>query len=84
MVEIASRELRNNTRALLDRVEQGEEVVITVRGRPAAVLRSLDERPRWMSRREFVRRIGGAQADPGLSDELDALLPDTTDDLPRS
>src|SRR5688572_25744690 len=33
MTEVASRELRNNTRALLDRVAGGEEITITVGGR---------------------------------------------------
>ena len=38
MAEVASRELRNNTRAVLDRVEAGEAVTITVDGRPVARL----------------------------------------------
>ncbi|MGH3666297.1 MAG: type II toxin-antitoxin system Phd/YefM family antitoxin [Egibacteraceae bacterium] len=82
MAEVASRELRNDTRGVLRRVEVGEDVVITVRGRPVAVLRPLAERPRWVSSDEFVRRFGRHQADPGLSRDLAALAPDTTDDLP--
>ncbi|HUY57546.1 MAG TPA: type II toxin-antitoxin system prevent-host-death family antitoxin [Candidatus Micrarchaeaceae archaeon] len=38
MVLIASRELRNDTAGLLRRVEAGEELVITVRGRAVAEL----------------------------------------------
>jgi prevent-host-death family protein len=82
MSEIASRELRNNTRALLDRVAAGESVTITVDGRPVAVLQPVGRRPRWLSREEFVRRILSHQADPGLIDALRELAPDTTDDLP--
>ena len=78
---VASRELRNNTRALLDRVEAGESVMITVDGRPVAVLHPVGRRPRWMTRDEFVTRIAGHQADPALRAELRALAPDTTDDL---
>jgi prevent-host-death family protein len=78
---VASRELRNNTRALLNRVEAGESVTITVDGRPVAVLRPVARRPRWLSREEFVARIAGHQADPALRAELRALAPDTTDDL---
>ena len=37
-IEIASRELRNNTAELLRRVEAGDEVVVTTRGKPAAKL----------------------------------------------
>ncbi len=81
MSKVASRELRNNTRGLIERVEGGEEVVITVDGRSVARLLPVSTRPRWMSRAEFVHRIIGHQADTGLLDELHALAPDTTDDL---
>lgn len=37
-VEVASRELRNDTAGLLRRVEQGETIVITRRGKPVANL----------------------------------------------
>ena len=82
MSEVASRELRNNTRALLERVEAGEAVTITVDGRPVAVLQSVGRRAAWLSRDEFVRRIVSKQADPGLAVELRDLAPDTTDDQP--
>ncbi len=82
MTEVASRELRNDTRGLLRRVEAGEDVVITVDGRPVAVLRPVGARPRWMARGDFVRRFSGRQADPALAKYLRALAPDTTDDLP--
>ncbi len=82
MTLVASRELRNNTRNLLRRVEAGESVVITVDGRPVAALRPLVERPRWLSRGEFIRRFMDSQADPGLAIQVTQLVPDTTDDLP--
>lgn len=81
MLDVASRELRNNTRALLDRVEAGESVTITVDGRPAAVLEPVARRPHWITRDEFVRRVLPRQADPALAAELRALAPETTDDL---
>jgi prevent-host-death family protein len=81
MSEVASRELRNNTRALLNRVQAGEAVTITVEGRPVAVLQPVGRRPRWVGRDELVRRLTGRQADPALAAELRALAPDTTDDL---
>jgi prevent-host-death family protein len=37
-VEVASRDLRNDTAGLLRRVEQGETIVITRRGKPVANL----------------------------------------------
>jgi len=78
---VASRELRNNTRRLLDRVEAGESVTITVDGRPVAVLQPVGRRPRWLSRAEFLARLTGRQADPALRAELRAIAPDATDDL---
>jgi prevent-host-death family protein len=82
MGEVASRELRNNTRGLLDRVEAGEAITITIDGRRVAVLQAVARRPQWMARGEFVRRVLPHQADPGLAAELADLVPDTTDDIP--
>jgi prevent-host-death family protein len=81
-MDVASRELRNNTRALLDRVEAGETIRITVDGRPVARLEPINGRPRWMTRADFTRKVIPAQADPGLRRDLRDLAPDTTDDLP--
>jgi prevent-host-death family protein len=81
-MEAASRELRNNTRGLLDRVRAGESVTITVDGLPVAVLQPLGRRPRWLSREEFVRRVVSNQADPELARQLHDLAPGTTDGLP--
>jgi prevent-host-death family protein len=80
--EIAARELRNNTADLLRRVAGGDEIVITTRGRPVAALIPLpDARRRWLPRRELTRRLGIAQADPGLRADLARLAGETTDDL---
>ena len=81
-MEVASRELRNNTRSLLERVRGGEAVTITVNGKPVAVLQPIGRRSRWMTRDEFVRDVLPHQADPGLRRELAELSPDTTDDVP--
>jgi prevent-host-death family protein len=82
-MDVASRELRNNTRAVLQLVESGEAVTITVDGRPIAVLEPLSRRRRWMSREEFIRHVARRQADPALRSELRTLAPDTTDELAR-
>lgn len=82
MLEVASRELRNRTRALLDRVAAGETVTITVDGRPVAILGPLGRRPRWLPRDDFVRRVLRHQADAALASDLRDLAPGTTDELP--
>lgn len=84
MSEVASRELRNSTRSLLDRVESGETLTITVDGRPTAVLAPIGRRPRWVPRDEFASTVLAHQADPGLTQDLDELAGEMTDELPLS
>ncbi len=82
MTEIAARELRNRTADVLRRVEAGEQVTITSRGRPVAELipvRSVRRRP--IARAELARRLGLTQADSGLREDLAVLAGDTTGDL---
>jgi prevent-host-death family protein len=82
MTTIASRELRNDTAGVLRRVQAGDEVVVTVNGQPVARITPVREgRRRWLTRDEFVARLRGNQADPGLRDDLALLAGDTTDDL---
>lgn len=82
MTDVAVRDLRNHTRQVLERVQAGETVVITVDGRPTAELRPLTSRPRSVDRATFIRRVLTHQADAGLTRDLAELAPDTTDDLP--
>lgn len=80
--EVASRELRNDTAGLLRRIEGGEEIVITSRGKPVAALVPLTaQRRRWLSGAELARRLTMAQADSGLRTDLAHLAGETTDDL---
>jgi len=82
MTTIASRELRNNTRQLLDRVAAGEHLTITVSGVPVAMLIPQSTRQKWMSRKTFITAIQPMQADAALQDEIDDLLGgESTDDL---
>ncbi len=83
MRTVAARELREQTDSLLERVAGGEQIAITVDGRPVAVLAPLPRRTLWMKRELFLHRFAAHRADPALRDELTALAPDTTDDLPR-
>ena len=84
MTEVASRELRNQTRAVLDRVEAGEHITITVDGKPIATLEPVRSRPQWVGRDEFVRQVLRHQADAGLRADLASLGTDSTDDLSLS
>lgn len=82
MARVASRELRNQTRALLERVEAGEEITITVNGRDVARLAPVGSRPRSIDSNVFLDMIEATQADPKLTIELDEMMgAETTDDL---
>ena len=81
MADVASRDLRNNTRALLERVEAGESITITVDGRPVATLEPAGRRPRFMARDVFVHDVLSHRADPALRADLRELAPDATDGL---
>ncbi|MFC0437221.1 type II toxin-antitoxin system Phd/YefM family antitoxin [Kutzneria buriramensis] len=73
MDEVALRELRNHTSEVLHRVEAGEELTVTVSGRPVARLVPLPPRRPYLARAEIVAN----RADAGLLDDLR----ETTDDL---
>ena len=68
---VGARELRNETRAVLDRVLEGDSVIITLDGRPVARIEPLERRPRYVDTRWFLDNLH--QADPGLRDFLREL-----------
>jgi prevent-host-death family protein len=81
MVEVATRELRNDTAGVLRRVEAGESVVITVRGKPVAdLVPHRTGQPRWMPRDELIELLKTHSADPGLRDDLARIAGETTDE----
>jgi prevent-host-death family protein len=84
VTDVPARELRNDFSRVLRRVEAGERLRVTVSGRPVAELVPLPARPRSMEWDAFMRRSEDWRADSGLVEDLAALLPDTTDDVPVS
>lgn len=73
--------MRNKTADLLKRVEAGESMVITVRGKRVATLAPYrDDTPRWMPREELVELLRTHSADPGLRDDLERIAGETTDE----
>lgn len=74
---VGARELRNETRAVLDRVIEGDSVIITLDGRPVARIEPIRTKPRWIRTDVFLANL--TQADPGLRDllrELDEEIDD--------
>ena len=63
--QVPQRELRNNYRGLLREVEAGEELTITVEGRPVARLVPTTGRRRLLPAGELDRIFQGDPIDPG-------------------
>lgn len=81
MNSVPSRELRNDTAGVLRRVQDGEDLTITVSGKPVAQITAIRPQRRWLPRRELLTRLRRAAADPGLRADLARLVGDTTDEL---
>lgn len=65
MSEIGIKELASRTSRVIESVEDGERVVVTKRGRPAAVIMSVDEAEDFVlaHAEEFVKmRLSGRRA----------------------
>lgn len=71
MQSIAQRELRNASAAILRRAEAGERFVITVDGRPVAVLGPYDKR-QWVPE-SAIREVLSTPTDPGQLVDLAAF-----------
>ena len=78
MKTIAQRTLRNESGEILRQAEAGERFVITVHGRPVAVL-SPYERRQWVAA-ESVRELLATPTDPDLLDDLRSLEPELMED----
>lgn len=76
MAEVGLRELRQNASDLVRRAEAGEQVTITVAGRPAAVIGPIA--PRAWRRWADLADLFGENADPEWEADRDRL-----DDAPR-
>ena len=81
MTDLRARELRNDLGRVLRRVQAGERMRVTLRGRPVADLVPVSSRPTTMLWASFWSAVAGSAADPGLRDALRRALPDDTDAL---
>lgn len=82
MNRVPARELRNDVSGVLRKVEAGESLEVTLRGRPVARLTPVPRRARWISTAALFVDKERWLADSGLRRDLAELLPDTTDDMP--
>jgi len=70
MAEVSARDLRNHTRDVLRRVEAGEEIAITLNGRPVAELRPPGHRRHWVPWRAMKKILEQHPADAGLLEDI--------------
>jgi prevent-host-death family protein len=79
--EVSLRELRNNVSAILRRVQAGERFRVTVNRRPVAELVPLPHRRLSVPWDEVRAKLPAVQADAGLTADLLAAAPETSDDV---
>jgi len=72
MKTIAQRELRNRSGQILREAESGEQIVITVEGRPVALLGPCSRR-QWVPRAEVARLLASSPPDPTFRDDVAEL-----------
>ena len=80
-MEIGVRDLRNRTSQVIDAVQAGERVVLTVHGEPIADIVPHGHRARWLPGERLRDQLLAASADPALSRELDEIAGQTLDEL---
>ncbi len=78
MKTIAQRQLRNASGQILREAEAGERFVITVQGRPVALLGPYEART-WVAR-SGVRAMLATPSDPDWLEDLRAQEPETVRD----
>jgi prevent-host-death family protein len=80
-MEIGVRDLRNRTSQVIDAVQAGERVTLTVHGEPIADIVPHGRRARWLSGEHLRDQLRHRAADPNLTHDLDDLAGQTLDEL---
>ncbi len=66
---------------MIDAVQSGERVTLTVHGEPVADIVPHGRRARWLSGEHLRRELRDRAADPALTHDLDDLAGQTLDEL---
>jgi prevent-host-death family protein len=80
-MEIGVRDLRNRTGQVIDAVQAGERVTLTVHGEPVADIVPHGRRARWLSGVQLREQRRDRAAAAGLTGELDELAGQTLGEL---
>ncbi len=78
---IGVRDLRNRTAQIIDAVQAGERVTLTVHGEAIADIVPHGRRSRWLPGGALRDQLTGRAADAGLTRDLDALSGQTLEQL---
>lgn len=81
MATIAQKELRNNAGEVLRRAEAGEQITITVSGRPVAQIGPIRDR-QWVDTADLTE-LWRVLPDPTLARDLEAFDADLADPWKR-
>ncbi|GAB3810489.1 type II toxin-antitoxin system Phd/YefM family antitoxin [Tessaracoccus terricola] len=82
MTSVASRDLRNHTRSVLERVAAGDVVTVTVNGKPVAEIRTPRRAlPTAIPRAAVMDIVFSAAGDVTLEADLAWISGGSTDDL---
>jgi prevent-host-death family protein len=81
MADLRARELRNDLSRVLRRVQAGERLRVTLRGRPVAELVPVSSRAATMPWGAFASEVARSAADGELSADLGKAVQGTTDDI---
>lgn len=77
--EIPQRELRNNVAQVLREVEAGQELRVTVRGRPIADLIPVRELPKPTAREQVLELLESSRPDPDFATDIATALDEELD-----
>lgn len=80
-MEVSVRELRNRTADVVAAVQAGQPVTLTSRGEPVADIVPHRRRTRWLPGGWLREQLAERQADAQLTDDLDRVAGQTTDEL---
>ena len=80
-MDVGVRDLRNHTGRVIDAVQAGERVTLTVRGEPIADIVPHARRARWLSGEELRTQRASRAADPALTRQHEELAGQTLDKL---
>lgn len=82
MPSIASRDLRNHTATVLRQVADGAEVVVTVHGKPIALItRPRSRKQAGIPKEDFLALLDRQATDPSLADDMAWISEGSTDEL---